>query len=170
MIAKSIRRFRYFLNRRQLQRELVDEMAAHRDMMPEDHRAAFGSDLRLREDAREVWVWRWLDQFRQDLAYASRMFWRSPGFTLGAITVLALGVGVNLAEFQIFDAIFHRITVQGAENIFRLSRVTQHKQSSGVPYPAVRIYRDNCTLCAFVISEDTGQDIILESESGQRVN
>ena len=115
MIAKSIRRFRYFLNRRQLQRELVDEMAAHRDMMPEDRRAAFGRDLHLREDAREVWVWRWLDHFRQDLAYAARMFWRSPGFTLGAITVLALGVGVNLAEFQIFDAIFHRITVQSAE-------------------------------------------------------
>jgi len=74
MIAKLIRRLWYFLNRRQMQRELADEMAAHREMMPEERRAAFGRDLHLREDAREVWVWRWLDHFRQDLAYAARMF------------------------------------------------------------------------------------------------
>lgn len=169
MIGRLWRRFRYFINRRQVRRDLADEMATHREMMPAERRAAFGSELRLQEDAREVWVWTWLDQFRQDVVYAARTFRRSPGFTLGAITILALGVGVNLADFQIFDALFHRIRIPGAESIVQVSRVARRKQSGGVPYPAIRVYRENCSLCSYVVSEDwAGGEVVIGGESGLR--
>jgi hypothetical protein len=166
MIPRLLRRFRYFLRHRQMQRDLSDEMAAHRAMMPADRRPAFGSELRLREDARKVWVWTWLDQLRQDFVYAARTFVRSPGFTLGAITILALGVGVNLADFQIYDALFHRLSIPGADSIFQVSRIAKRKQSAGVPYPAIQVYREDCTLCSYVVSENTSLEITVEGESG----
>src|ERR687895_708009 len=39
----------------------------------------------------------------QDLRFGARLLWRAPAFTLTAVAVLALGVGVNLAAFQMFD-------------------------------------------------------------------
>src|ERR1700675_71661 len=105
-MRKLIRRILYLLNRRQREEDLADEMAAHREMMPTERRAAFGNPLRLREESRAAWGWIWLDRLRQDLAYAVRILWRSPLFTLTAVAVLALGAGANLAEFHIFNAMF----------------------------------------------------------------
>ena len=41
------RRIWYLLNRRRLQREMADEMAYHRELMPVDRQREFGNDLRL---------------------------------------------------------------------------------------------------------------------------
>ena len=66
-MRELLRRIGYLWNRRRLEREMADEMAYHRELMAPDRRTDFGSDLRLREDAREIWGWAWLDRLRQDL-------------------------------------------------------------------------------------------------------
>src|SRR3954471_15077632 len=97
------RRIWYLLNRSRLERELRDEMNAHRAMKG-DVGPRFGNALRLREESADVWGWGWLDRAIQDLRFGLRLLVRAPLFTVTAVTVLALGVGVNLAAFHVLDA------------------------------------------------------------------
>src|SRR5258708_40151444 len=99
-MRELLRRIGYLLNRRRLEREMADEMDYHRELMSPGRRRDFGSDLRLREDTREIWGWSWLDRLRQDLEYGARVLRNSAGFTLTAMLVLALGIGVPLTAFR----------------------------------------------------------------------
>ena len=102
-MLESPRRLWYLLNRRRLTRELEREMAAHRAEMAEPER--FGSDFRLREQSRDEWGWRWLDDFAGDLRHAARTLARRPGFTLAAVLTLALGIGGTTAIFSLLRAV-----------------------------------------------------------------
>src|ERR1700681_1774197 len=55
-------------------------------MAPDEARNAaareFGGVEQIKEVAREERVWRWADEFCQDLRYGVRMLFRNPGFSL----------------------------------------------------------------------------------------
>lgn len=136
------RRILFLLNRSRLERELRDEMEAHRAMKGEAG-PRFGNTLRLREESSDVWGWAWLDRVRQDLRFAVRLLVRAPLFTLTAVSVLALGVGINLAAFQVFDAVaFTPLPVPGADRLVKIERRNPQGHSTSFSYPAFAFYRE----------------------------
>src|SRR5258708_37629283 len=60
---------------------------------------AFGNPALIREQTRAVWSWNWLESLARDLRLSLRTLRRSPGFTVIAILVMALGIGANVALF-----------------------------------------------------------------------
>jgi predicted permease len=93
-----------------IERETQDNI--DRGMLPVDARAAairkFGNIARIKEDTRAVWVPIWFDQLSQDLRYAARTMRRQPGFTVAAVAMLAIGLGLVAGGYTVFNGFFVR--------------------------------------------------------------
>jgi putative ABC transport system permease protein len=62
---------------------------------------AFGNPDLVREQTGAVWSWNWLESLTRDLRFSLRALRRTPGFTVIAILVMALGIGANVALFTV---------------------------------------------------------------------
>ena len=115
-------RIKALFKRRQLDRDLEDELSFHLAMSEakqaesgtladEAHYAArrqFGNQTLLKEATRDMWTFVWLESVWEDLRYAGRGFRRNPAFTAVAVITLALGIGANTAIFSLLDAVMLR--------------------------------------------------------------
>jgi predicted permease len=107
----------------------------------------------------------WLERARQDFAYAARRLRRSSGFTLGAVAVLSLGIGVNLAEFHIFNAVlFPKISVRDVDSLRRLTRRGKPGNPGGIPYAAVSFYREHNTVLSAIVTETFGGTVSFDDD------
>src|SRR3954465_276067 len=69
----------------------------------------------------------------QDIKHAVRTFRRSPGFTLAALLVLALGIGANTAIFSIvYGVILRPLPYAHADKIVQLWHVPPQKSFPGM--------------------------------------
>jgi len=116
-IARFFKKIGMLLRREKFNSELQEEMAFHREQKEKElrdsgvgaeaarHAAAleFGNPTRLKEQSYEVMGFR-LETVWQDLHFALRQLRRSPGFTLTAVLMLALGIGASVAIFAFVDA------------------------------------------------------------------
>jgi predicted permease len=62
---------------------------------------AFGNPTLIREQTGAVWSWNWLESLARDLRFSLRTLRRTPGFTVIAVLVMALGIGANVALFTV---------------------------------------------------------------------
>jgi putative ABC transport system permease protein len=113
---------RNILRRRRVERDLDDELHAYLDMATDERRNAgmAGADARraalielqgleqVKEQVRHARQGALLEQLRQDVSYAGRMFVKNRGFTAAAVLTLALGIGATSAIFSIVDTVIYR--------------------------------------------------------------
>jgi predicted permease len=146
------RRIVYLCNSRRLEAELQTDMEFHREMAARAGRNNFGNMLRIREQAREAWVWAWFDRLIQDLHYGARILARTPGFTIITVLVLAIGIGVNISAFGLFDMVALKpLPVRDPASLVRLERRSPHADTSEMAYPSFVFYRDHAhTLSAAI--------------------
>ncbi len=111
---KFLSRLRRLFHRSRLDAEMRAEMAQHLElqvernlaagMTPEDARYAahrqFGNLGRVQEEAREMRGWLWLEQLSQDGRFAVRSLRRNPGYALGTVAILALGIAASTSVFN----------------------------------------------------------------------
>src|ERR1051326_5169452 len=93
------RRMRMLFGGEHFASDLDDEMRLHQELRarqigaqgvaPEDAarsaRVRFGNPTLLREQSRDAWGWRWLEDFTQDVRFGFRNMVRTPGFTAVAV-------------------------------------------------------------------------------------
>ena len=128
-------------------------MAAHRDMAAESGGLPLGNALRLREESREAWGFMWLDRLGQDVRYAFRAMRSSPGFTVAAILVLAIGIGATVAAFSAFNMVVLRpLPVTDPQTLVRFKREAPGQASTEVPYPALAFYREHTRTLSAVLA------------------
>jgi predicted permease len=108
-----------WIEQRRLDRELRQEMAEHlaekidqlrEEGHSEDEARAralrhFGNMTLQQEDSRAAWGWNTVEQLWQDVRFGWRVLAKTPAFTATAITVLALGIGMNTAMFSAVKAV-----------------------------------------------------------------
>jgi predicted permease len=143
-MGELFRRIFYLLNRRRIDAELESDMEFHREMAGRAGRSNFGNMLRMREQAREAWGWTWLDRLIQDLNFTVRTLVRSPGFTVTAVLVLAIGIGVNVAAFSLFNMVaLEPLPVRDPGSLVRLERRSPQSYTSEMPYVSALFYEEH---------------------------
>jgi predicted permease len=88
----------------------------------------------------------------QDLRFALRQIRRSPGFTVAAVLILALGIAANVIVFGVLQAIILQpINVPRPDRVVTFSHLNHGYP--GFSYPEVRDVRDDSTVFSGVAAE-----------------
>jgi len=133
--------WRAIFRARNLDQQVSEELRFHiescaedlmRSGVPRDEalrraRAELGSLAAARENSRQAWGTRFIDELCGDLRYALRMLAKSPGFTAIAIGSLALGIGANTVIFTAAQhMLLDRLNVPHAEQLRMLEWSEPH--------------------------------------------
>lgn len=117
-----ISRFIALFQRKRLEQRLQEELDFHLEMQVEENLKngmkpdearnnaliVFGGIDKTKEEYRETARIFLLEEIWRDFCYSVRQLKRSPGFTLVAVLLLALGIGANTAIFSFIDTVVFR--------------------------------------------------------------
>lgn len=134
--AKLKMRFRSLFQRRKIESDLDGELQDHLEqeiaenlragMTPEEAKFAaqrlIGAISLYKEECRDAWGTRIVDNFVRDVRYALRTLRRTPLSTAAAIITLALGIGANTTVFTFLeDTLLRRLPVRDPQQLVSLN-------------------------------------------------
>jgi predicted permease len=98
-----------------------------------------------------------MDTMLKDLKHALRMLRQSPGFTVTAISALALGIGANTAIFSVVNTVLLRpLPYPEPDRIVQLMNATPDGNFSGASVPKYNIWRAQTQVLEDVAAYDAG--------------
>ena len=164
----SVRRF---TNRTRKDEDLAEEIASHlaheqdangaRGLAPEEARRQarlkFGNPRTTREN---VWRYRsipWIENAWRDLRFALRALGKTPGFTLIAVLVIAVGIGVNTAVFSVINTVLLKpLTYPDAQSLVQLLNATPRGSFPGANIPKFNVWHQQSGIFQQVAAYDFG--------------
>src|SRR5579863_7251014 len=105
---------------------------------------AFGNPTLIREQTRTIWSWNWLESLARDLRFSLRTLLRTPGFTVIAVTVMALGIGANIALFTMVRSVLLKpLPFQDPDRLVALFEAGEHQgDASGSNFVSGGMYAE----------------------------
>jgi putative ABC transport system permease protein len=163
--------FRRFTNRTRKDQDLAEEIDSHlahahdanaaRGLSQEEARRQahlrFGNPRSTRE---RVWRYRslpWLEDLWRDLRFALRGLSKAPGFTIIAILVIAVGIGVNTAVFSVVNAVLLKpLTYPDPQSLVEMRNTSEQGSFPGANIPKFNIWHQQTSIFQQVAAYDFG--------------
>ena len=162
---------RRFTHRAKKDADLADEIAAHleheqdanaaRGLTDEEAkrraRLRFGNPRSTREN---VWRYRslpWLEDLWRDFRFALRSLRKTPAFTVIAVLVIAVGIGVNTAVFSVINAVLLKpLSYPDPEALVQLMNTSGQGSFPGANIPKFNIWQQQSSVFQQVAAFDFG--------------
>jgi putative ABC transport system permease protein len=163
--------FRRFMHRTRKDEDLAEEIESHLAHEQDANGARGLSDEEARRQARlrfgnprttreSVWRYRsvpWVENGWRDLRFSFRSLAKTPGFTLIAILVIAVGIGVNTAVFSVINTVLLKpLAYPDPQSLMQLMNTGQRGSFPGANIPKFNIWGQQRSVFEQVAAYDFG--------------
>jgi predicted permease len=166
---KFLRRLRALFRKEELDQELSDELAFHLEKQIEQNLAAgmsaeearyaalrsFGGVEQVKEECRDAWGVRFIDNLLQDIRFCFRMLVKNPGVTGVMIMTLALAIGATTAIFSVvYGVLLRGLPYPRPDRLVSISEVSADGHLMGFTDPNFHDLRSaNHTLAGMALAK-----------------